>query len=130
MPRGGKREGAGRKRGSVTRKKTRDVVEKHVLSGKVAPLEVLLTAMERSFKQEDYETAARYAEKAAPYCHARLSSVEHKKPPIDLSKLSDDELQFLDELYRRAGASAAPVDTDGDAPSAGIAGPGGTGTRH
>lgn len=81
MGRGGKREGAGRKRGSVTRKKTRDLVEKHVRSGKITPLEVLLTAMERSFEQDDYETAGRYAEKAAPYCHARLSSVSRRSRP-------------------------------------------------
>jgi hypothetical protein len=129
MVHGGKREGAGRKKGSTT-KKTRQIAERYMRSGKVTPLEVLLTAMERSFEQDDYETAGRFAEKAAPYCHARLSSVEHKKPPVDLSKLSDAELQFLDSLYERAGPAPNGEPQDGAPAQAGIAGPGGNGTRH
>ena len=130
MSHGGKREGAGRKAGSKTVRRTREVVEKYIRSGRVTPLDVLLTAMERSFDQDDYETAGKYAEKAAPYCHARLSSTEHKKPPIDLSKLTDAELQFLYSLYERAGPAPEGEPQDGNSPAPGVAGSGGRRTRH
>lgn len=48
MPRGGKREGAGRKQGSLT-KRTRDIAEKASAEGK-SPLEVMLENM-RHFQQ-------------------------------------------------------------------------------
>jgi hypothetical protein len=38
------------------------------------------------------------AKAAAPYERPKLSSVEHKKPPIDLSKLTDDELDSSTSL--------------------------------
>jgi hypothetical protein len=90
----------------------------------------MLTLMEKAYVEDDAETAGRYAEKAAPYCHARLSSVEHKKPPIDLSRLTDAELEFLDSLYKRAGPAPEREPQDGASPAAGVARPRGAGTRH
>jgi hypothetical protein len=129
MTAGGARPGAGRKKGATTRK-TREVADKLFSSGALTPLEVILKAMQECYEAEDYERAAYFAEKAAPYMHPRPSSVEHKKPPIDLSKLTDDELEQLRELYRRAGALGAGDDRDGAAPAAGAPSPGSNGTRH
>jgi hypothetical protein len=41
------------------------------------------------------------AKAAAPFVHARLSSVENKNAPIDLSKLTGPELEFLARLVAK-----------------------------
>jgi len=38
----------------------------------------------------------------APYHHARLATIEHKFPPIDPARLSDDQLRALDALLTAA----------------------------
>ena len=84
MPRGGKREGAGRKTSSLTTK-TREIAEK-ALSGELpanldyqtaTPLEVMLQAMRFFAGQGHLDEAAKVARHAAPYIHPRLASVEH-----------------------------------------------------
>lgn len=72
MPRGGKRENAGRKKG-VPNQKTQEQIEA-VKEGGMTPLEYLLDVM-RDLERED---AVRIdaAKAAAPYVHAKLSSVE------------------------------------------------------
>ena len=70
------------------------------------------------------------AKAAAPYERPKLSSVEHTKPPIDLTELSDAELEFLDRLYERAGSAPEVGAEDGVAPPQGISGPPGNGTRR
>jgi hypothetical protein len=74
MARGGRRPGAGRKTGSVTQK-TREIAEKAHASG-VTPLEVMLEAMHAARDAGDLKTAASFARDAAPYIHAKLSSVQ------------------------------------------------------
>lgn len=73
MARGGKRDGAGRPAGAVT-KRTREVAEKAVKEG-LTPLDYMLTVL----RDENADKADRMwaAEKAAPYFHAKLASVEH-----------------------------------------------------
>jgi hypothetical protein len=71
---GGKRNGSGRKRGSLT-KKTREVAERAIQQG-ITPLEVMLCAMRHYFDAGEYANAAAFARDAAPYVHPRLSSVE------------------------------------------------------
>lgn len=44
MAHGGKRSGAGRKKGSKPAKKTTEIVEKYIRSGRVTPLGVMLIA--------------------------------------------------------------------------------------
>lgn len=127
MPRGGKRPGAGRKQGAAT-KRTRGIADRLAQTG-LTPLEVMLKAMQERYDARDYDRAAHFAEKAAPYLHPRLSSVEYKKPPIDLSKLTDAELQFLDSLYERAGTAPEGEAQDGASPAAGVPGRR-AGTRH
>lgn len=70
--RGGARKGAGRKVGSVT-KKNREIAEK-VLSEGISPLEYLFSVMRDETLEQRERMAAAIA--AAPYSHARLSSVE------------------------------------------------------
>jgi hypothetical protein len=72
MPRGGKREGAGRKPGSLTQR-TRAIAE-GALSAGITPLEYLLNILRDDTQAQEVRTDA--AKAAAPYCHARLNSVE------------------------------------------------------
>lgn len=81
MPRGGKREGAGRKAGSATAK-TREVANAAAVAG-LTPLDYMLTVL----RNEAALPAERMwaAEKAAPYIHPKLTSIEHtgdKDKPI------------------------------------------------
>lgn len=73
MARGGKREGSGRPAGAMT-KKTRDVAVKAAAEG-LTPLEYMMSVL----RNDEADTKDRMwaAEKAAPYIHARLASVEH-----------------------------------------------------
>lgn len=75
MPRGGKRPGAGRKKGSAT-KRTRAVADRAAADG-VTPLEVMLAAMRDHYKAKHLDEAAKIAAAAAPYMHPRLSAVQH-----------------------------------------------------
>jgi len=76
--RGGRREGAGRKPGSKT-KKTQLLAEAAREAG-ISPLEYMLTVL-RDPKAET-ERRDEMAKAAAPYIHPRLSNVEAK---IDIS---------------------------------------------
>lgn len=72
MARGGKREGAGRPAGAVTRK-TREAAEAALAEG-LTPLEYMLSILRD--ESQDPERRMWAAEKAAPYVHAKLASVE------------------------------------------------------
>jgi hypothetical protein len=72
MARGGKRPGAGRKPGSLT-KKTRDIAEAAAAAGET-PLEFLLRIMRDKTQEPDVRRAMAVA--AAPYCHSRLASTQ------------------------------------------------------
>jgi len=73
MARGGKRDGAGRPSGSIT-KRSREAAEKAAKEG-LTPLEFMLNVL-RDEKAE-FDSRCWAAEKAAPYIHAKLASVEH-----------------------------------------------------
>jgi hypothetical protein len=73
MARGGKREGAGRPQGAVT-SRTREAAEKAASEG-LTPLDYMLTVLRND--QADKADRMWAAEKAAPYVHAKLASVEH-----------------------------------------------------
>ena len=72
MPRGGARPGAGRKRGSVT-KKTAEISRQAAAQG-ITPLEVMMSAMRSFYENGDMEKAVTVAASAAPYMHPRLSA--------------------------------------------------------
>jgi hypothetical protein len=71
---GGKRKGAGRKTGSLT-KNTQQITSEALAKG-ITPIEVLLDLMVKAHKRGDEDQAGKWADKAAPYCHPRLSSVD------------------------------------------------------
>jgi hypothetical protein len=66
------------------------------------PLGVMLEAMREHWAQGEWDRAAAIAKLAAPYVHPRLASIEQKVSPIDVTKLTDEELEFLRRIYRRA----------------------------
>lgn len=73
--RGGRRDGAGRKPGSAT-KKTREIADQAAEKG-LMPLEVMLNVMRELYSEGDLLGAASIARHAAPYCHARITTIEH-----------------------------------------------------
>jgi hypothetical protein len=95
MARGGKREGAGRKPGApniATAKR-----EAEVKASGLTPLEYMLSVLrDQGAKAEDRMWAA---EKAAPYVHPKLASVDHKssdgtmtpKPDRIVIEAADDD---------------------------------------
>lgn len=72
--RGGARPGAGRKPGSKS-KLNREIAEKVAATG-ITPLEIIVEAMRDAYKKDGAAAAVPYAEKAAPYMHARIAAVE------------------------------------------------------
>lgn len=72
MARGGKRPNAGRKPGAATRK-TREIANRAASEG-LTPLEYLLSIVRDEGADESARRDA--AKAAAPYLHARLSSVD------------------------------------------------------
>ena len=73
MPRGGKRPGAGRPRGAIS-KSTRAILEASASNGEM-PLEYMLRVM-----RDPNVSAARrddMARAAAPYLHPRIQTIEH-----------------------------------------------------
>lgn len=92
--RGGKREGAGRPVGT-TKKRSREIAD-GILSGnrKVAnrvyeklpddatPLDVMIMAMREAYEVGGSLMAFPYAEKAAPYLHARITSITLQNPTV------------------------------------------------
>ena len=83
MTHGGKRDGAGRKAGSET-KRTRAIAEAVGATG-ITPLEVLVNSMRMAWEKSEAEghagehlaMAITCAEKAAPYMHAKIAAVQH-----------------------------------------------------
>lgn len=74
MPRGGKRNGAGRKKGSLT-SRSREIIERVAETG-LTPLQVMLEAMMHYHEAGDRAKASQIARDAAPYCHPRLSAMQ------------------------------------------------------
>lgn len=117
MAHGGRRPGAGRRKGSLTAK-TRAIAEQASAEG-LTPLEVMLKAMQMHVKAGRWDQAAAQAKDAAPYMHPKLAAVQHTGRdggPIavaDLSKLSNDQLATLEAVF---GPLAGSGDDDGSDP--------------
>lgn len=73
--RGGKRAGAGRKRGAATTR-TREIADQAATEG-ITPLEVMLDAMRELHGKGEKAAASQIAKDAAPYMHPRLAAIEH-----------------------------------------------------
>lgn len=102
MPRGGKREGAGRPPGSKN-KKTKEQQEAVAATGQT-PLEYLVSVFQDEERDERVRIDA--AKAAAPFVHAKLSNVEMKTldPDTPADDLSDTDLQHI---AKRGGNGAA-----------------------
>lgn len=87
MARGGRRPGAGRKRGAVTQRSA--AAANRLAKSGVLPLEILVTSMRRAWAEGDSETAWRLAQEAAPYFHARISA---KDAPVPIAGLAERSL--------------------------------------
>ena len=77
MAHGGRRQGAGRKKGQVAEKTAlRTKIATQALESGITPLDYMLSIL----RDEGQETSARFAaaKECAPYLHPRLSSVDHK----------------------------------------------------
>jgi hypothetical protein len=89
---GGTREGSGRPPAAATRRSKqvadeiaegKRFIEEHdgvPLPADATPLDVMLLAMRRAYVLGGSLMAAPYAEKAAPYIHARIAQMELKNP--------------------------------------------------
>jgi hypothetical protein len=108
MPPGGRREGAGRKPGSVS--KLDAEARKKAAEGGMMPLDFLLGIMRDD--EQDARSRLDAAKAAAPYCHARLSSTELSGPSggpvsvqtsqkLDISDLNEEELDILERALRK-----------------------------
>lgn len=77
--RGGARNGAGRKKGSVTKATAirQEMLARAAADG-ISPLDVMLGAMREAWDSGNVTAAANFAKDAAPYMHPRLQAVEHK----------------------------------------------------
>lgn len=111
MARGGKRDGAGRPAGAVT-KRTREVAEKAASAG-LTPLDYMLNVLrDDGAAKEDRMWAA---EKAAPYLHPKLASVVHTGKdggPIETDNAHHGEVAvrpFADFIAGALGGGAAGV---------------------
>lgn len=79
MSAGGKRDGAGRKRGEPNRRTVamREIADKAVAQG-ITPLEVMLVTMRELYEAGDKQAASTVAKDAAPYVHPKLAQVQHQ----------------------------------------------------
>lgn len=93
--RGGKRPGAGRKQGAVT-KRTQEATAAILASG-LTPLDYMLSIMRDETKLPDIRFEA--AKAAAPYVHPKLAAIEHTGkdggPIQHAHELSDDDLAAI-----------------------------------
>jgi hypothetical protein len=93
-PVGGARRGAGRPKGSAS-KKTIEIANRAAQEG-ITPLEVMLNIMREAYDGKDYEKALDAAVKCAPYMHSKLSSVDVKAiVKRDVEEYTDAELIAL-----------------------------------
>ena len=110
MPRGGRREGAGRKPGSKLTKS--QLIAAEARDAGVSPLEVQLTAMREFWRRAHAngemdvglaEKACQIARDCAPYIHPRLASVEAKIDAVNRLEVTVDvvrrEGQLLDIAF-------------------------------
>src|SRR3954471_10073595 len=93
-PVGGARRGAGRPKGSAS-KKTIEIANRAAQEG-ITPLEVMVNIMREAYAGKDYEKALDAATKCAPYMHSKLSSVDVKATvKRDVEEYTDAELIAL-----------------------------------
>lgn len=105
--RGGKRDGAGRKKGSVTQATVyrQEMLAKAASEG-LSPLEFMLNVLRNDGAK--FEDRFEAAKAAAPYVHPRLAAVEHsgnQDKPVAYSIVSGVEREAADEVVNGHGDS-------------------------
>lgn len=109
MPRGGKREGAGRKPGSPNKANAKR--QEQIAASGLTPLDYMLAILRN--ENADPKDRMWAAEKAAPYVHPKLAAVEHTGKdggPIQMEDVSAARERVAGRLAGIAERSAA----DGD----------------
>lgn len=109
MPRGGRREGAGRPAGRTSlesrgKRIQKEIQEKLEMGAGKTPLDFLLLVMQTDTNSISQRMQAAIA--AAPYVHAKLSSVEVKGDPTAPLQVQSDigqALAALAEIARQQG---------------------------
>lgn len=121
-PKPGARRGRGRPLGSKNRRKvSRDAA---IESAGITPRDFLIAGLAFHYKQvrteqrkgakadahkiaDAFAAGREFAKDAAPYCHAKLASIEHSGreggPPIKVESLTDAQLDILIERITAAG---------------------------
>jgi hypothetical protein len=95
MARGGKRTGAGRKKGQVSQEtQLRKQIAEQALKEGLTPLDYMLKIL----RDETQDQSARFqaAKEAAPYLHPRLASVDHSGE-LNITK-HDDAMNEIETL--------------------------------
>ena len=113
---GGRQKGT-KNRTTLEREAATAAVVAEAKANGIQPLEVLLGSMRKSWAQGDCKQASLYAEKAAPYVHARLSSTDLKvSDDRTINELNINELdaliqqRFPDEIREiRANGANGPA---------------------
>ena len=85
MPKGGARVGAGRKPGRATA--FNEACRREAARTGKMPLDVMLECMRKADAEGREDDAAKYAQMAAPYLHAKLATVQHsgaQESPVEL----------------------------------------------
>lgn len=99
--RGGKRQGAGRPKGAQT-KRTSEVAKQAAKEG-ITPLEYMLQVLRKEDATVEEKRWA--AEKAAPYIHPRLNSID-MSGRLTVESMNDEQLdRLIEEKARDAGVS-------------------------
>jgi len=100
MPRGGHRLGAGRPKGSKQVRSSAHMIREAKASGKLMPLDFLLTSM--NDQKLEFKERLSAAIAAAPYVHPRLASVHVSGELKDSSKMNQDLMEALKSLSEMA----------------------------
>jgi hypothetical protein len=128
---GGKREGAGRRRGSANSASARR--QQYIAQTGWTPIDVMIGVMRCAYDMAQRELnqktpneskvrwafglALESAHRAAPFAHPRFSAVDHSAS-LDESKLTQEEIDLVEPILRKAIDGGPRGETDGNPPAA------------
>jgi hypothetical protein len=128
---GGKREGAGRRKGARSRASA--MREQFIAQTGATPVDIMVNIMrcafdmaQRELKQDEpneakvkwaFGLALESAHRAAPFAHPRFSAVDHSAT-LDASKLTQEEIDLVEPILRKAINGGPAGGTDENPPAA------------
>ena len=131
MGHGGQRPGAGRRSGTPNRASARR--EQLIAQTGLTPIEVMVGVMRFAFDMAQQELkqkkpdeskvkwafglALESAHRAAPFAHSRLSTVDNSAK-LDASKLTQEEIDLVEPILRKAIDGGPGGEPDGNPPAA------------